>query len=174
MQLSHSKELEENYERLFHVVIAESTRIEQEHSTQGTWHGSMRSAVNADYGSVGVILDVGHADGTHTVHHIRASVYGRNSDPRIIIKRYFHSNEEYWEPKINDPSLLEKRVIIEGVHYTLGKNGNKPGPHNGFGGRKFDIEFFDGRRVSTYDLWYQGVIPPIFQDRLPDNAKWAD
>jgi hypothetical protein len=74
---------------------------------------------------------------------------------------------------ITDPSIAEKRVVIDHVHYTLGKNGEKPSPYNGFAGQRHLIEFLDGRRVITYDLWYQGPVPPVFWDRLPDNARWG-
>ena len=55
-------------------------------------------------------------------------------------------------------------------HYQCGTK-TKPGPYNGFGGHRWIIEFFDGRRVETCDLWHQGTIPKHLYDKLPVNAK---
>lgn len=43
----------------------------------------------------------------------------------------------------------------------------------GFGGRRWSVEFFDGRRVVTKNLWHQGTIPEHFRERLPDNARFV-
>jgi hypothetical protein len=124
---------------------------------------------------VATILDLGMLDGTRKVFHIRAvapPTHGRPGlVPTIHVDRWFHSNEPYWEREIaHEP---DRRVVIEGVHYRLG-TATKPSSHNGMSGRQYDIEFFDGRRVTTCDLWYQGPIPPKFRDALPDNAKLAE
>ncbi len=42
----------------------------------------------------------------------------------------------------------------------------------GFGGARFEIEFFDGRKVTSTNLWYQGQIPEDFWLDLPDNARF--
>ena len=39
-------------------------------------------------------------------------------------------------------------------------------------GRRFDIEFFDGRRVTTHDLWSGSDIPERYRAHLPDNARF--
>ncbi len=65
----------------------------------------------------------------------------------------------------------QQRAIIGGTCYVIGVETSK-GPR-GFGGRRFDIEFFDGRTVTTTDLWYQGVVSPKWRERLPDNARFA-
>jgi hypothetical protein len=62
-------------------------------------------------------------------------------------------------------------VRIRGTHYIIGQ-GNVPGC-KGFGGTRFIIEFFDGRRVGTDCLWEQGRIPPRCVLRLPDNAEFG-
>lgn len=58
---------------------------------------------------------------------------------------------------------------IKGAHYRIGVE------HSNFkaqGGRKFTIEFFDGREVVTTNLWHQGQIPPRFRNLLPNNATF--
>jgi len=62
------------------------------------------------------------------------------------------------------------QVIINRHHYMIGVgNSNDFGP-KGFGGRQFVIQFFDGRIISTNNLWSQGTIPDRFREMLPDNA----
>lgn len=62
-------------------------------------------------------------------------------------------------------------TVIDGATYSPG-NGRKGDRYNGMAGRRFDIEYFDGRRITTYDLWYGGVIPDTFRARLPDTARF--
>ena len=66
----------------------------------------------------------------------------------------------------------DKTVIIDNKHYRIGE-ASTPRAYSGFGGRKFDIEFNDGRKVTTHNLWHQGTIPPKWRDRLPNNAKFV-
>lgn len=70
--------------------------------------------------------------------------------------------------KVNDP----KSVRVNNNHYQIG-NGTGPSPWRGFGGQTFKIQFFDGRQETTTDLWHQGTIPPIWRDRLPNNAEFV-
>lgn len=59
---------------------------------------------------------------------------------------------------------------IKGEQYYIGKE-NQNG-FRGFCGRKFCIRFLDGREVVTTNLWYNGVIPEDFKERLSDNAEF--
>lgn len=61
----------------------------------------------------------------------------------------------------------DKRIVVEGAHYLVGSAG-------GFGGAKWVIEFLDPTRegFTTDRLWYQGMIPSHFRDRIPDNARF--
>ena len=78
---------------------------------------------------------------------------------------------DYWNDRVKD--INPKVAIIKGEHYTIG-NEKEKGGFRGFGGRKFIINFFDGRIVETTNLWYQGVIPEDFKDSLPDNAQFIN
>jgi hypothetical protein len=65
--------------------------------------------------------------------------------------------------------------VIDGFLYTIGRE-PKPNSYRndlGMGGRRFDIEFFDGRRVMTHNLWAGGLIPERFRDRIPNTARFA-
>lgn len=86
---------------------------------------------------------------------------------KIEIVKSVDSKDSYWRVQLSDRS---NAVVINGVHYRIGPPG---GEFQGFGGRRYDIEFLDGRRVTTYNLWYQGLIPPKYLIQLPDNARWV-
>lgn len=78
------------------------------------------------------------------------------------ILRCFYCN--FW----NDLLIKDynRSIRVNGVHYLAGGTG-------GYSGRKFTIEFFDGRpNLTTKSLWYQGKIPDQFQIRLHDNARF--
>jgi hypothetical protein len=164
-------ELDEAWQR----VLAKCDEIKA--TRHPTTYGFSRDVaqVTTDGGAVSTVMSVGLQDGTSAVYVITAYTskrpWMRGRTQEIRVKQYIDEHAEYWESQIaNEP---DRRVVIGNTHYRLGKNGSRRGPYNGFGGRRFDIEFFDGRVVTTYDLWHQGVVPPSFRDRLPDNARWA-
>jgi len=43
----------------------------------------------------------------------------------------------------------------------------------GHGGAHWNIEYYDGRKVETNNLWCQSTIPEWFLDRFPVNAKFV-
>ncbi|MEV0617635.1 hypothetical protein AB0I81_30240 [Nonomuraea sp. NPDC050404] len=78
----------------------------------------------------------------------------------------------YWGPggyleSVVDPAA---RVVVDGDHYAIGDD---TGGFRGHGGRRFDIEWFDGRKTTTRNLWHQGEIPPEWRHRYPDNARFV-
>lgn len=65
-------------------------------------------------------------------------------------------------------------VRVNANHYVIQpERGDTPLHCLGFSGQRFVIEFHDGRRVESTNLWHQGEIPERFRDRLPDNASFA-
>lgn len=79
---------------------------------------------------------------------------------------------EFWDEKVR---MLSKRsVIVDGSHYMIGEPREESWPSSmkGSGGAKVRIRFFDGREVTTTSLWYQGNVPAVFRDKLPDNAEF--
>ncbi|MBU1387812.1 MAG: hypothetical protein KKE62_06345 [Proteobacteria bacterium] len=75
----------------------------------------------------------------------------------------------FWMEKIEMSAEDEnRRVIVNGQHYRIGND--DAGIYRGFGGRKFNILFHDGRVIETNNLWHQGTIPNRFREMLPDNA----
>jgi hypothetical protein len=72
----------------------------------------------------------------------------------------------YWRVRVAETH----ETVINGRIYSVG---NRPSsPHNGMAGRRFDIEYFDGRRVTTHDLWAGGEIPERYRGAIPDTARF--
>lgn len=84
--------------------------------------------------------------------------------------------DEYWIGCLfhdrADPTIV---AVIDGEHYVIAPEDENRSfwSARGFGGRKFVIRFFDGREVTTTNLWHQGTIPPKFRDQMPDNAEFV-
>ena len=78
---------------------------------------------------------------------------------------------DFWTDYVEQKDKPEM-IRVDGQHYVIGREEDS-GFGRGFAGRKFVIEFFDGRKVTTSNLWAQGNIPARFLERLPDNAKWG-
>ncbi len=77
----------------------------------------------------------------------------------------------YWENRAEKP-LPFAATTIDGCVYHPGNRTS--GELRGCAGRRFDIEYFDGRRVTTFDLWVTGAIPEKYRDRMPDTARFLN
>ena len=77
----------------------------------------------------------------------------------------------FWVEHIEDDKLRDNTFVIDGCHYFVA-NENNNSSFRGCGGQKFHISSFDGRIITTTNLWVQGEIPERFRDRMPDNAKF--
>ena len=81
----------------------------------------------------------------------------------------------FWKEKMADEvRLSEKTARIDGVHYTIARETDDNRAFRGYGGARFVIQFNDGRRVVTTNLWCQGRIPMAYRDVLADNAKFVE
>lgn len=68
---------------------------------------------------------------------------------------------------IADPAL----TVINGVVYSIGQeDGTKP---QGFGGIRYKIHYFNGKRRVTTNLWHIEPVPERFRGRLKDNASFS-
>jgi hypothetical protein len=89
-------------------------------------------------------------------------------DGAVLLAEKLCSDCHFWIKKIKDTA--PNRVIAKGHHYRIGRPGEA---FPGFAGRKFVINFNDGRQITTTNLWHQGEVPARFRDRLPDNAVFV-
>ena len=72
-------------------------------------------------------------------------------------------SKKFWEKVLDDTA-----VIAGGRCYHIGAEDSKSA-FRGFGGAPWVIEFFDGRKVYTTNLWDNGKIPPELG--VQDNAR---
>ena len=78
----------------------------------------------------------------------------------------------YWLERIKNKDS-KKQVVIDSVVYQI-ESEHDISSFRGYDGKKFVIEFFDGRKVFTSNLWHNGTLPKAFRELLPDNAKFGD
>lgn len=65
-------------------------------------------------------------------------------------------------------------TVIDGRIYSVGDVKKPPNsPYSGMAGRRFDIEYFDGRKVTTHDLWAGGEVPERYRQQIPDTASFS-
>lgn len=91
------------------------------------------------------------------------------SNAVLCSSKCFHIH--YWREIIAEK---EQHIIINGECYCDGGEVEHPSRYMflGFGGRRLWIRFFDGREITTNNLWHQGKIPEEFRDQLPDTAEF--
>lgn len=71
---------------------------------------------------------------------------------------------------------IEKKhdTVIDGFIYSVGDVRKPPNQRMaGMAGRRFDIEYFDGRAVTTHDLWAGSEVPERYRHLIPDTARFA-
>ena len=69
-------------------------------------------------------------------------------------------NESFWRETLDDTA-----IIIGGECYHIVQMSSV---FKGHGGRKFTIQFNDGKVIKTDNLWHNGVIPKKYN--VQDNA----
>lgn len=74
---------------------------------------------------------------------------------------------DYWSDLAREVKN-KSSVRIDGHHYWVKTKNTLT---KGFSGRQFTVRFYDGRVVTTNNLWYQGKIPQNWRVLLPDNAE---
>lgn len=73
-------------------------------------------------------------------------------------------------------SLLDlpgTRLVVNGNHYMDGGRSDDRRDFLGYGGHEWNIEMFDGTKLSTNNLWHQGAIPDCLRSKFPDNARFV-
>lgn len=61
--------------------------------------------------------------------------------------------------------------MIDGTHYVIESENDN---FRGFGGARFQIEFNDGTKVITTNLWCQGEPKGYWRTQFPDNARFEN
>jgi|AntAceMinimDraft_4_1070372.scaffolds.fasta_scaffold22341_6 hypothetical protein len=77
--------------------------------------------------------------------------------------------DHFWLEKIELHDELT--VVVDHTRYHIAED--SPGAYfKGHGGREFNIEFFDGRKIKSRNLWCQGDVPEKYWKQIPNNAKF--
>lgn len=151
------------------LVAAISEQIEQIRRENPDLQQSYRSTFMATpHGAVSVINKMANGDGTDSVFFVTASWTIGGPRLSVTVDRFIDSHERYWAEQLAN---RETAIVIAGVHYRVGSD---KGPHAGYGGRRFRIRnIATGEERETHDLWYQGTIPPMFRDALPNTHEFV-
>lgn len=86
-------------------------------------------------------------------------------DINVCSTQCFDAN--YWLDRVKNKDS-KTQVVYEGVVYQIDREDQS---EKGYYGQKFEIEFLDGSKVLTTNLWHNGTIPEAFKELLPNNAK---
>lgn len=80
----------------------------------------------------------------------------------------------FWREMLEEDKYRPDHTVcmINGTHYVIGSESNSV--FRGFGGAKFEIQFNDGTRITTTNLWCQGNPSKEWIDKFPNNAKFVD
>lgn len=107
-------------------------------------------------------------------HGCAKANYLGTTGSRLAEKRICFTCDHWLQLIEKDAHEYRRRhVIVDGRHYVMGDNTTEPHRWSGFGGDTFVIEFFDGRKVVSNNLWHQGTIPERWREQLADNAKFV-
>lgn len=139
--------------------------------------GNVRSGVEYtptdDGASASCTYGLWNEDGTTTEYAITATWHARVI--AVDVQRTEDSFDAVWGPagsfNMDGPDWL---VVIDHTVYKIApEHGRSSSGFRGFCGRRFDIEFLDGRTVTTTNLWKAGIVPPKWRERWPDTARFA-
>lgn len=163
---------------LWDLALAKTEEIELAH--RGQFRLRSRSAgmwTQNPSISVTMHLTLASAEGEVLLYVVtacagRPHLYSGRQEPSTKFECFHAFDSDYWLQQVDsDPAA---RVVVGGTHYRLGPN--RPGNNDlkGFAGRRWEIEYLDGRpSVVTNDLWYQGKIPEQYRSLIPDNARFV-
>lgn len=106
---------------------------------------------------------------------LKCEICGKEIECSLFASVILCSNNDcyekyYWLERVKRKDS-PTQVVINGIVYQIGRE-DDCSSFRGYDGRQFKIKFFDGRIVTTTNLWHNGKVPAEFRDRLPDNAEW--
>lgn len=95
------------------------------------------------------------------------SYVGNDQFGLALRKRGLCFIDDFWS-KAHADYMAGGRLVVDAQSYTIGPE-RAPSP-KGHGGRRFRIQYPDGRVVESTNLWSQGPIPERWRGRMPDTA----
>ena len=76
-------------------------------------------------------------------------------------------SKEFWSKIV---AKKDNYIRIRGRCYHIDEKYNAS---KGRQGDKYTIKFFNGKKITTTDLWHCGKIPDEFKDELCNNAEFV-
>jgi hypothetical protein len=135
--------------------------------TSGMYH--------ADGRGCSAIVQRFNRDGTGTVWQVTAydRTTWRADGISVTVHGPWQDNDDAeWERRLaGDRSRV---LIVRHCWFTIGRGG-KSRDCSGFGGAKFRFRMLDGgKEIESRDMWFGGVIPPAWRERIPDTAEMLE
>lgn len=92
-----------------------------------------------------------------------------------ILKYQMCHTCNYWRERLEDDKKYPPHTacMIDGTHYVIGPEDDSS-HFRGFSGARFQIEFNDGTKVVTTNLWCQGEPRGYWREQFPDNARFEN
>lgn len=82
----------------------------------------------------------------------------------------------FWKEMLEKDAKRDPHTwcMIDGTHYVIEPEDDPETYFRGFGGARFQIEFNDGTKVVTTNLWCQGEPKDYWREKFPDNARFEN
>ena len=160
----------ERYHELWQAILGKCSELEKLPGARP----DMRSAGLVDHDGRGMsaIQKVGHDDGSRSVYRVQARENPRGGISVSHDGPWLDSHDQFWTEQLADRTGA---VIIGNTHYRIMPDlPTSSRDHAGMAGRLYRIRMLaTGEVIETRNLWHQGVIPPSWRDRLPDDAEFV-
>src|ERR1700691_2395749 len=162
----------ERFRDLWQAVMARCGELEQAPAPN---LGNRRSAglIDSDGRGVSAILGITQDDGTDLVYCVQARLTSRRDDISVSLDGpWLDSHDQFWAGQL---AKRESAVVIGRNHYRIKPDyPERDRDIAGYGGQLHRIRrLATGEVTETRNLWHQGIVPPSWRDRLPDDAEFV-
>jgi hypothetical protein len=80
----------------------------------------------------------------------------------------------FWRDALEDPDIvITQSDKGELEAFSVGDE-DYGSSFRGYGGRRFTVKFFDGRVITTTNLWPRGKVPVVWVDEARDHPNQAE
>lgn len=97
------------------------------------------------------------------------SYVGNDRIGAVLRERGLCFIDAFWDDAFQE-YLAGKRLVVGGQSYTIAPE--RMSGSRGHGGRRFRIQYPDGRVVESTNVWSQGPIPERWRARMADTAEF--
>lgn len=159
----------DRYQELWQAVLAKCEDLKRQVPHRDT--GRTAGAVDHDGRGMSAVLQLCQDDGTDFRYLIHAYTNSLTRDGIAVSVNgpWVDNHDSFWAVQLSD---RDGAVVINHEHYRIAPDTTRG--FVGFGGQLFRIRRFGSDEViETRNLRHQGIIPPSWRDRLPDDAEFV-